>query len=101
MIRKQLCIVLIVHLVTDRRCTDERWVYELLYDGCFDYSNRYWCVCSSSYCNNGNLQSIRGDDDCSLLPCPSGTICLDTYDGYKCICPPWENTCEPSKYNHS
>jgi len=77
-------------IVTDRRCTDERWVHELLFDGCLSYNNETWCVCSSSYCNGGDLKSIRGDDDCSNNPCPSGSVCLDTVEGYKCMCPPWQ-----------
>ena len=34
-----------------------------------------------------------GYDDCSNDPCPSGTMCLDTKDGFSCICPPWQDDC--------
>ena len=34
-----------------------------------------------------------GYDDCSNDPCPSGTTCLDTKDGFTCICPPWQDDC--------
>ena len=86
-------------LVFDRRCTDERWVYDLLYDGCLTYNNQYWCVCSSNYCNGGDLASIRGKDDCSSNPCPSGSLCLDTFEGFKCMCQPWQSTCTYRKIN--
>lgn len=79
--------------VSDRRCTDEKWVYELLNDGCLTYNNQYWCVCSSNYCNGGDIRSIRGNDDCSRNPCPQGSLCLDTYEGFKCMCPPWQPSC--------
>jgi hypothetical protein len=86
-------VVVVEIKVTDRRCTDERWVYELLYDGCLTYANQYWCICSSSFCNGGNVTSIRGKDDCSANPCPTGAMCLDTYEGFKCMCPPWQPSC--------
>jgi hypothetical protein len=38
-----------------------------------------------------------GFDDCSHNPCPSGTICLDTKDGFSCICPPWKDGCTYGK----
>ncbi len=38
-----------------------------------------------------------GFDDCSSNPCPSGTICLDTKDGFSCICPPWQDDCTYGK----
>ncbi|CAF2700607.1 unnamed protein product [Rotaria sp. Silwood2] len=79
--------------VTDRRCTDERWVRDLLVDGCLTYNGLYWCMCSTDLCNSGDFSSIRGFDDCSSNPCPSGTICLDTKDGFSCICPPWQDDC--------
>ncbi|CAF4818568.1 unnamed protein product, partial [Rotaria sp. Silwood1] len=79
--------------VTDRRCTDERWVRDLLVDGCLTYNGLYWCMCSTDLCNTGDFNSIRGFDDCSNNPCPSGTICLDTKDGFSCICPPWQEDC--------
>jgi hypothetical protein len=79
--------------ISDRTCADERWVDELLYDGCLTYLNQYWCICSSTFCNGGDLQSIRGKDDCSKNPCPSGSLCLDTYEGFKCMCPPWQPSC--------
>ena len=79
--------------VLSRKCMDNDWVSELLYDGCFKYNNEYLCVCSSSYCNGGNLQSIRGNDDCARNPCPAGSMCLDTHDGFKCMCPPWQSSC--------
>lgn len=37
--------------------------------------------------------TILGYDDCSNDPCPSGTTCLDTKDGFSCICPPWQDDC--------
>lgn len=40
-----------------------------------------------------------GFDDCSTNPCPSGTICLDTKDGFSCICPPWQEDCTYCKKN--
>ncbi|CAF0907034.1 unnamed protein product [Didymodactylos carnosus] len=79
--------------VTDRRCTDERWVRDLLVDGCLTYSGNYWCMCSTDLCNSGNFNSIRGFDDCSSNPCPEGITCLDTKDGFSCICPPWQDDC--------
>lgn len=98
--------------VTDRRCTDERWVRDLLVDGCLTYNGKYWCMCSTDLCNSGDFNSIRGKrawmrstefdcrwsiylgfDDCSNSPCPSGTVCLDTKDGFSCICPPWQDDC--------
>lgn len=47
-------------LVTDRRCTDERWVRDLLVDGCLTYEDHYWCMCSTDLCNSGDFASIRG-----------------------------------------
>ena len=97
--------------VSDRRCTDERWVRDLLVDGCLTYNEQYWCMCSTDLCNSGDFVSIRGTyescpslasphpsfplgyDDCSNDPCPSGTTCLDTKDGFTCICPPWQDDC--------
>ncbi|CAF3969298.1 unnamed protein product, partial [Adineta steineri] len=79
--------------LTDRRCTDERWVNDLLVDGCLTYNNLYWCMCSTDLCNSGDFNSIRGYDDCSNNPCPSGTVCLDTKEGFSCICPPWQADC--------
>ncbi|CAF4370459.1 unnamed protein product [Rotaria magnacalcarata] len=79
--------------LTDRRCTDERWVRDLLVDGCLTYNSLYWCMCSTDLCNSGDFNSIRGFDDCSANPCPSGTTCLDTKDGFSCICPPWQEDC--------
>lgn len=38
-----------------------------------------------------------GYDDCSNDPCPSSTVCLDTKDGFSCICPPWQEDCIYSK----
>ncbi len=46
--------------VTDRRCTDERWVRDLLVDGCLTYNGLYWCMCSTDLCNSGDFNSIRG-----------------------------------------
>ncbi|RNA00791.1 endothelin-converting enzyme 1 isoform X2, partial [Brachionus plicatilis] len=83
--------------ISDRSCTDEPWLNNLLYDGCLTYSNKYWCICSSDYCNDGNLTAIRGNDDCSLNPCPVGSMCLDTFDGFKCMCAPWEPSCTYSQ----
>ncbi|CAF0878038.1 unnamed protein product [Didymodactylos carnosus] len=79
--------------LTDRRCTDERWVRDLLVDGCLTYNGNYWCMCSTDMCNSGDFESIRGFDDCSNSPCTEGTICLDTKDGFNCICPPWQDDC--------
>ncbi|CAF4756472.1 unnamed protein product, partial [Rotaria magnacalcarata] len=79
--------------LADRRCTDERWVRDLLVDGCLTYNGQYWCMCSTDLCNSGDFTSIRGYDDCSNEPCPWGTICLDTKDGFSCICPPWQDDC--------
>ena len=86
--------------VFDRRCTETRdkWIYELLYDGCLTYNNQYWCVCSSNFCNGGDLSSIRGNDDCSRNPCPSGSLCLDTHDGFRCMCDPSKPTCTYQQY---
>ncbi len=69
-------------------------------------------MCSTDLCNSGDFTSIRGMlnkrkvfciisnfclklgyDDCSNDPCPSSTICLDTKDGFSCICPPWYDEC--------
>lgn len=79
--------------VVQRDCLADDWVNELLYDGCLTYKNEYLCICSSSYCNSADLTSIRGNDDCSASPCPTGSICLDTHDGFKCMCPPWQSSC--------
>lgn len=38
-----------------------------------------------------------GFDDCSSNPCPFGTVCLDTRDGFSCICPPWQGDCTYGK----
>ena len=38
-----------------------------------------------------------GYDDCSNDPCPSSTVCLDTKDGFSCICPPWKEDCTYSE----
>ncbi len=46
--------------VTDRRCTDEQWVRDLLVDGCLTYNGQYWCMCSTDLCNSGDFTSIRG-----------------------------------------
>ena len=75
-------------------------------------------MCSTDLCNSGDFTSIRGMlryirrefrymrsnfnlllgyDDCSNDPCPSGTICLDTKDGFSCICPPWQDDCTYGK----
>lgn len=75
-------------IVSERRCTDEKWVYDLLYDGCLTHKSQYWCVCSSDYCNGGDLVSIRGKEDCHANSCPSSSVCLDTKEGFRCICPP-------------
>lgn len=40
---------------------------------------------------------IIGFDDCSSNPCPLGTVCLDTKDGFSCICPPWQSDCTYGK----
>lgn len=80
-------------LAIKRQCFHDEWVNELLYDGCLNYKNEYICICSSSYCNGNSIKSIRGENDCESNPCPSGSICLDTYDGFKCMCPPWESSC--------
>jgi hypothetical protein len=79
--------------IIERVCSKEKWAKELLYDGCLVYGNKYYCVCSSNYCNSGNLTSIRGHDDCSRSPCPKGALCLDTFEGFKCMCPPWQPSC--------
>jgi hypothetical protein len=47
--------------------------------------NKFW------YCSKFCLK--LGYDDCSNEPCPSGTLCLDTKDGFSCICPPWQDEC--------
>jgi hypothetical protein len=80
-------------IVIERSCANERWVDELLYDGCLTYSNQYLCICTSSFCNGGDIQSIRGKDDCSKNLCPSGSLCLDTHEGFRCMCPPWQPSC--------
>ena len=46
--------------VTDRRCTSEPWVRDLLVDGCLTYNGQYWCMCSTDLCNSGDFTSIRG-----------------------------------------
>ena len=86
-----------VSLVPDRRCTNEQWVRDLLVDGCLTYHDQYWCLCSTDLCNAGDFTTIRGYDDCSNDPCPSGTVCLDTRDGFTCICPPWQEDCTYGK----
>lgn len=50
-------------------------------------------VCRKSIFFHLNLDFISGYDDCSNDPCPSGTVCLDTRDGFSCICPPWQDEC--------
>ncbi len=62
-------------------------------DGCINYQGKLWCFCSTDYCNAKNISSIRGKDDCSVNSCPDGSECFDTYDSYKCICPPWDQQC--------
>jgi len=47
-------------LVTDRRCTNEHWIRDLLVDGCLTYNDQYWCMCSTDLCNSGDFTSIRG-----------------------------------------
>lgn len=77
-------------------CNDNqhKWIDSILYDGCLYYQNEYICMCSSNFCNGDSIESIRGDDDCSMKEiCPDGSVCLDTNKGYKCICPPWNATC--------
>jgi hypothetical protein len=53
-------------------------------------------MCSTSLCNGGDIDSIRGQDDCSKNPCPTGSVCYDTLQGFKCMCPPWEPSCTHS-----
>ncbi len=52
--------ILYIFKVTDRRCTNERWVRDLLVDGCLTYKGLYWCMCSTDLCNSGDFSSIRG-----------------------------------------
>jgi hypothetical protein len=80
----------------------------------------YWCMCSSDMCNGGDLDSIRGCietkifraffwyrrvlyyylgyEDCLRNPCQDGTICLDTKEGFTCICAPWQEDCTRCKF---
>lgn len=46
--------------MTDRRCTNERWVRDLLVDGCLTHNDQYWCLCSTDLCNAGDFVTIRG-----------------------------------------
>ena len=46
--------------IPDPRCTEERWVRDLLVDGCLIYNDQYWCMCSTDLCNSGDFTSIRG-----------------------------------------
>ena len=39
------------------------------------------------------LEIILGYEDCSKNPCQDGTICLDTKEGFTCICAPWQEDC--------
>jgi hypothetical protein len=34
-----------------------------------------------------------GYEDCSKNPCQDGTLCLDTKEGFTCICAPWQEDC--------
>jgi len=38
-----------------------------------------------------------GFEDCSANPCKDETICLDTKEGFTCICPPWQEDCTRCK----
>ena len=40
-----------------------------------------------------------GFEDCSKNPCQDGTICLDTKEGFTCICAPWQEDCTPCNAN--
>ncbi|CAF0865424.1 unnamed protein product [Rotaria sordida] len=82
--------------INERQCTTQQWARELLADGCITYMQTYWCMCSSDMCNGGDLDSIRGFEDCSKNPCQDGTICLDTKEGFNCICAPWQDDCTRS-----
>jgi hypothetical protein len=62
------------------------------------YEGQNLCFCSNNMCNGQNVTSIRGYDDCSMHSCPNSSVCFDTYEGYKCICPPWDPACIESKY---
>jgi hypothetical protein len=83
------------YIVKNRFCNKNYdWLKNVLYDGCFTYNNEYICSCSSNFCNGDSIESIRGHDDCSQTDiCPTGSMCLDTNQGYKCLCPPWSNKC--------
>ncbi|CAF1670262.1 unnamed protein product, partial [Adineta ricciae] len=53
----QRCYLRALHAnatLTDRRCTDEQWVRDLLVDGCLTYNGQYWCMCSTDLCNSGD-----------------------------------------------
>ncbi len=85
--------------VLKRTCVDEtysKWPTSfLIEDGCFQYDSKIVCFCSSSnFCNSKNLSEIRGANDCSINSCPiNGSVCFDTVESYKCICPPWDEKC--------
>ncbi len=60
--RKKFDVFFFKFQVTDRRCTEERWVRDLLVDGCLTYNGQYWCMCSTDLCNSGDFISIRGTE---------------------------------------
>jgi hypothetical protein len=41
---------------------------------------------------------LLGYEDCSKNPCQDGTICLDTKEGFTCICAPWQEDCTRCKF---
>ncbi len=79
--------------ILHRTCSEEKWSYGIMYDGCLDYQNEYVCFCSGNFCNGKNISLIRGEPDCNPNQCPSGSICFDTFKGYECLCPPWNPSC--------
>jgi hypothetical protein len=40
---------------------------------------------------------FSGYEDCSKNPCQGGMICLDTKEGFTCICAPWQEDCTRCK----
>jgi hypothetical protein len=87
------------HEVLERTCSEEKWSNELLEDGCIMYKDIYYCFCSSNFCNGKNVTLVRGELDCSANSCPNGSICLDTQQSFKCLCPPWNPSCTYRKRN--
>jgi hypothetical protein len=81
--------------VLERFCPAEKWALELIEDGCItNAEGEYVCYCSTDFCNDDNMNAIRGNLNCTNETCPNTTMCFDTKPGLMCTCAPWDPSCD-------